>query len=881
MTVRGWWVRLLGLVRGGRIDREIDEEMRFHIDMQAAQNVRLGMSDSQARRHALVSFGGRDRYREEGSDELRPRRLESLGHDLRYALRMLRKAPLFTAVAAGSLALGIGANTAVFSVVNAVLLKPLPYAHPDRLLTVGVKDDGDERASSNSVADLVALQGAKSFAAIGAYYNDGSGFAYSTTGQAEQITGTAITPGLLDALGTAPVFGRFPAEAEGKTGGSRVALLSHAFWRDRFASSQTVLGRSITLDGQAYTIIGVMPPGFRIPGITGRDDVWAVMQNAPPTYRAPFYLRAVARLAPGVTTAAANAELTSLATAVKAQYPASPPQWSYVASDLKSELVRDTRATVLVLYASVALVLLLACANVANLFLARATTRAPELAVRTALGADRGRLMQQLVVESLVIALLAGAIGVTLAWWGVRAFAGIVPSNLVKLQDVSVDRTVLLVTFGICVLIGLVLGLVPALQVRHGALANRLREDARAAGEGAERRRLRSTLVVSEVALALMVLIGAGLTVNSLVRLQRVQSGIGESRLLVARFTVPQGRYPRESQMGAFYDQLLARLGASPGVTSASVSMAVPPDRLMMHNPFTPEGKVYATGEAAPLAEQLMVSPDYFKTLGIPVRRGRAFTAADRADATQVVIINETMARRFFPGQDPIGRWIQTGDPSPSSPKNIIVGIVPDVKYAGLDAEPNVTIYTPLAQSLWWRTNYLVLRGPGDPTALVPTLRSVMGSIDPQMTIQETKTMDELIFSSVAGPRFRAGLLATFGLVALTLAGAGIYGVMSYTVNQRRRETGVRLALGARRADILRMVIGDGLRLMVIGLVAGLLLAVLFTRWLRSVLFGVSPNDPLTFALTSVFLGLVGVLASAIPAYRASKTDPMVTLRGE
>jgi putative ABC transport system permease protein len=468
-----------------------------------------------------------------------------------------------------------------------------------------------------------------------------------------------------------------------------------------------------------------------------------------------------------------------------------------------------------------------------------------------------------------------------LAYVGTDMLAAAMPGDMPHVREIRIDGWVLAFTAGITLLSGIAIGLVPALQLPHDRLGAELHEGGRGGSQGTSRRRFAAALVVGEFALALIVLVSAGLAVNSLMRLQRVQAGVQEQGVLVVKLAIPEARYPEGTHIEAFYDDAIRRVRGIPGVTSAAVSMAVPPHRLIMTNPFTPEGKVYAAGESAPVAEELLVSPEYFTALGIPLLRGRAFTDADRARTPNVAIVNETFAREAFPGRDALGRWIQTGDPDPDAIKVTIVGIVPDVKYTGLDAEPAPTIYVPFKQALWWRSMYLVARTSGDPLAQVNAVRSAVAAIDPQIPLQEVQTMERLLGESVAEPRYRALLLAAFGALALVLASAGIYGVLSYTVNQRRRETGVRLALGATSGDVMGLVIRDGMRLAFIGVAVGIALAFATTRLLRSILFEVSPLDPLTFASMALFLTVVGFLACAIPAHRASRTDPMTAIRAE
>lgn len=876
---REMWSRMRGLFEREIMERELDEEMRFHLEKATERNVKRGMSADEARREALLAFGGMERFKEAARAEHRSRPLEDFWQDLRYGVRTLRRTPLFATVAVISLAVGIGANTAIFSVVDGVLLRPLPVPEPDRLMRVGVHDHGRERPSSFSVADLRAVEAARSFASVGAVYREGSGIALTGGQQAETIPGSWITAGVLAAVGVPPALGRGIQPEEDEAGAARVVVLSDEFWRDRFASSREAIGRALMLDGEAYTIVGVMPPGFRLPGYP-RDDVWPALQLAPPEWRAPFFLHTFARLAPGVSQAQARAELGAVQNAVKARFPEAPRTWDYAMSPLKDVLVRDTRTTILVLFGAVALVLLIAAANVANLLLARATTRAPELAVRTALGAGRGRLMRQLLTESILISLLGAIGGLVLAYAGVAVLGSFTPGHLPRFHEITVERRVLLFTAVVALLTGALVGLAPALRVPR-SVAGRMGGGGRGGTEGRERARMRGVLVVAEFALALTLLIGAGLLVNSLMRLQEVDPGAQTHGVLTVRLSLPQARYPEDASVAGFYDQLVERVQRIPGVRAAAVSMGVPPNRLMMTNPFTPEGRTYGAQETPPRAEQLLVSPGYFDALRIPILRGRAFAAMDRDDAPRVTIINESMARRYFPGRDPLGRWIQLGDPNPEATRWVIVGIVPDVSYDGLHVSGEPTVYVPYAQNLWWRSMYLIVRTTGEPLAIVPAVRSEVATLDPQVPLREVRTVDALMREAVAEPRFRTLLLGGFAAIALLLATAGIYGVMSYSANQRRRETGIRLALGARPADIVRLLVGQGMRLAAFGVMLGLLGAVAVSGALRSMLFGVGALDPATFAGAAGVLAVVGLLACYVPAARASRADAAMALRTE
>lgn len=871
------------------VREDANEEIRLHLELRIEQLVRLGRTPQEARREAEQRFGPLDQARAllQTSARHRERRmrvtetLDSVGRDLRLALRGLRRSPAFSIVAISSLAIAIGANASVFSVVNAVLLRPLPYREPDRLVTVETRHlPATGEGSSLSVADLRALHNdASSFAELGALAPAYGGLTLTGRGEPEQLRATRLTSGLWRALGVSPLLGRLPLAAEDAPGGERVVVLTHALWRDRFGASPAVLGSAITLDGEAYTIIGIMPPGFTLPR-SPRDQLWPVMQLAPPDARAPFFLTVIGRLKEGLSAQRAQVELGTVAAAVKRTYPDAEAGWEYVVTDLRGRLVQSGRDTVLILYAAVALVLLLAAANVANLFLARATVRAPELAVRTALGAGRARIARQLVTESILVAVIGGGLGLLLTWVSVQVLASRLPGNLPRMHEVSVDGWVLLFTIAVVLVTGVLVGIVPAIQVPRRGLASQLRQGGRG-GDGGERRTLRSALVVGEFAMAATVLIGAGLVVNSLLQLQQVDAGAPADGVVVARVTAPEARYPEMAQAEAFFDGVVARLEGMPGLKGVGIGMAVPPDRLVMTNPFTPEGKVFAPGETAPLAEELMVSPGYFAALGIPLRAGRLFTDADREGAPQVAIVNETFARRWFPGRDAVGRWLQTGDPDPASTRVTIVGVVPDVKFQGLDAKAEPTIYVPYRQHRWWRTQYLVVRAAGDPAATRAAIRSAVRDSDPQVPLLDERTMDQLLYESVAQPRFRAMLLSSFAFVALLLAGAGIYGVMSYDVSQRRRELGVHLALGAPPGRVVRKIVFGGMRLAVVGVGLGLVLAMVLTRLMSSVLFGTSPLDPATFILMSLFLGAVGLAACLLPARRASRTDPMLAMRSD
>jgi putative ABC transport system permease protein len=858
------------------LDSRMQEEMEFHVERQADKNVALGMERAAARAAALRAFGGIEQQKEAARDERRGRWLEDFVRDVRFGARSLARTRAFTAVAILSLALGIGANTAIFSSVDALLLKPLPYPDADGLVRVYVHDEGEPRGSALSVADLEGLARARAFRHLGAYSTLAGGFAVDAAAGAEPVTGTAATSGVFEALRVAPVLGRALAAADDRAGARRVVLLGHDLWTRRFGRSPEAVGRSLTIDGAPHEVVGVMPPGFRIPG-RADEQLWVNLPLEPAAYRAPFFLQGLARLADGAG-ARVDAELARTGAAVKERWPDSSQTWRYSVLPLRETLVRDVRTTLLTLFAAVALVLLIACANVANLLLARASTRRKELAMRSALGASRSRLARQLVAESLLVAAGGAAAGVGLAVAGVRVFRGLTPQEAWAVENGVLDARVLVFTASIAVLSGLAVGLVPALRLPAG-VAERLREGGRGSGSDA-RGRVRGALVVGELALALTVLIGAGLLATSLLRLTSVDPGADARGVVVARVSLPEARYADERRTASFFDEAVRRLAALPGARSAAASMAVPPDRLVMTNPVTPEGRVYRRGEQVPAVEELLVTPGYFRTFGIPLRAGRVFSDDDRDGAPAVAIVNETMARRFYGGQ-PVGRWIQTGEPDPDSPRLTIVGVVGDVKYTGLDGAPVATLYVPYAQNLWWRTMYVAVRGPGDGTALVRAAHSALAGIDPLVPVPAPRTFEDMLSDSVAVPRFRTTLLGAFALVALILTSAGVYGVMSYTVAQQRRDTGVRLALGATPASVLGRVLRDGLRLGVAGVAVGSAAAALVTRAADTLLFDVRPGDPATFlSMAALLLGVL-LLACWVPAWRAARTDPLLALRDD
>jgi predicted permease len=801
--------------------------------------------------------------------------------DLRYGWRMLGRSPGLTASAIVTLALGIGANTSIFSVVDAVLLRPLPYPGVGTLVSVyqsWSSSPGEHDVLSTD--DVVALrEGARALGPVAAYYSPAGGFALTGLGDPERVDGTAATADLFDILGTHPALGRgFVAEDE-KPGAAPVVVLSHALWVRRFGGDPGVIGKAIGVNDTSHTIVGVMPRGFRFPH-TGVADIWPIFRPERSDSRPPFYIRTVARLRAGVDPAALRDELQVIARRIKERFPESPSDWQLGIAPLKDEMIGDARPALLVLLGAVALVLLIATANIANLLLARATARRKEMAIRASLGASRGRLVRQLLTESLLLAGIGGLLGALLSLWGTDLLVRLGPGNLPRLNEVGVDAQVLLYTLVVTFLCGFLFGLAPALQASRSNLAPGLHDGGRGATDRGGRR-LRSLLVVSEFTLAVMLLVGAGLLIRSFVRLQQVSPGVETEEILTASISLPEARYPDGPARSAFFRRLLERTGTLPGVQAAAISMALPPNLLVMTNPCTIEGRPLPPGRHAPALPQLLISPDYFRALGVPILRGRPFDESDTQTAPESVVINQTMVSTFFPGEDPIGRRLQLGEPDPRSPWVTIVGVVGDVKYTGLDAAPAPTMYTPYEQNLWWPTMYLIVRSAGGTAGLDQSLRAQVAALDPQLPVAEVRTMRELLGRSVAEPRFRTALLGIFAAVALLLAAIGIYGILSYAVGQRTQEIGIRMALGAQRHDVLALVLRDGMILVGAGVGFGLIAALALSRLLSGLLFGVGPMDAWSFGTASLVMTAAALLACYVPAARAARVDPMVALRAE
>ncbi len=811
--------------------------------------------------------------------------METLLQDLRYGLRTLLKHPGFTAIAVIALALGIGANTAIFSVVNAVLLRPLPFAEPDRLMVVYESriDRGGSRSSA-SYPNFVDWRDQNTVFEHMSTYRDTD---FVLTGEAEpaRLHGAVVNADLFPLLGVAPILGRPFRPEEDKPGDSgRVVLLSHRLWHQRFNADPNVLGRSLVLGGKNYLVAGVMPQGFQFPVGGETIDLWSTVavDSGMLAQRGAHYLHVLARLEPGVTLAQAKAEMDGIAGNLERQYPDENSHRGVNIVPALESLVGDVRPALLILLGAVGLVLLIACVNVANLLLARATTRHKEMAIRAALGASRLRVVRQLLTESVLLAMAGGALGLLVALWSTDVLVSLSQDDLPRAGQIGLDVRVLGFTLLVSLLTGIVFGLVPAIHSSRTDLTESLKEGGRGSTEGAGRNRLRAVLVVGEVAIAIVLLAGAGLLIQSLRRLQQVSLGFNPHNVLTFSIGLPEVKYKPEQQV-EFYRQLKARLESLPGVKSASAVMPLPLGGDRMRVTFETEARTIAKGDL-PATEIRTIGLDYFKTIGIPLIKGRDFTERDDKKAPAVIIVNEAFAKQFFPGEDVIGKHIKPGisagdEDDEGSKMREIVGVVGNVKHLKLSAEADPEAYEPHAQLTFDMT--MLVKTETDPRSIVSAVQSEVRAMDKDLPAYGIKTLDEYLAASVARPRFNTLLLAIFAGLALILTAVGLYGVMNYSVTQRTHEIGIRVALGAQQQDVLKMVVRQGMTLTAIGIGAGLIGAYFLTQLLAAMLFGVSATDPVTFIAISVILAGVALGACYVPARRATKVDPMIALRYE
>jgi putative ABC transport system permease protein len=810
--------------------------------------------------------------------------MDTLLQDLRYAVRLLLKSPVFAGIAILTLALGIGANTAIFTVVNAVLLRPLAFRDPSRLVLVAEKSKYptistsyenyvDWRDQSHTFESLEATRGTT--------------ITLTGAGDPERLNARMMTANIFPLLGVNARLGRAFLPEEDRAGGSPVVLLSYGLWQRHFGRSHDVIGKSLSLDAQPYTIVGVLPSGFQV---LQPADVflpftpWAKTLPDDRNWHPGIFV--VGRLKAGVSRKQARTEMVGITKRLEEQYPIYNTGTSADVVGLQEQMVQNVRPALMLLIGAVTFVLLIACANVANLLLARATVRGREVAIRTSMGATRWRVVRQLLTESVLISLAGGALGLLLAWAAIGPLLKISADSVPQAFSVGLDRWVLAFTVGVSLVTGVVFGIVPALRTAKLDLRETLNEGSRGSTMGPGQHRLRGSLVALEIALAMLLLVGAGLLLRSFSRLQDIAPGFQADHLLVADLPLSQTTYAKPEQRFEFYDRLVERAKTLPGVRSAAAASFLPVSGgggLLHFNiagrpPKSPQDYI-ATGYRT-------ITPNYFETLGVPLLQGRLFRSADNERGPAVVLINVTMAHTYFPGEDPLGKRIQVGatpDPDPQNPQMEIVGVVGDV-LQGLGLDPKAEMYLPYRQADQVLPVFqlsVVLRTAGDPLLQATALRSALAEIDPNQPLVKVRTMEDNMAATVAQPRFRTWLIGIFAALALLLAAVGIYGVMSYSVTQRTNEIGIRVTLGAQSADVFRIVVGEGLRLALVGVGIGLLAALILTRVLQGFLFGISASDPLTFTCVAVLLTFVGIAAAFFPARRATRVDPIVALRYE
>jgi putative ABC transport system permease protein len=814
--------------------------------------------------------------------------------DIRYGLRQLFKHPAFTLVAVLTLALGIGANTAIFSVVNAILLKPLPFPEPQQLIAVGMTDTRQKgtpaELNSLSYPDFFDFRDQNRTLASVAIYQDPL-FALAASEGAQSIHGVRCSAELFDVLGIKPIMGRSFSRADEQAGGGPGGLkviLSHDFWRKQFGGDKDVLGRTIELDRRQFTVIGVMPARFQFPIQTDPVELYVTFaqeaEGTTPatTQRGSHSMRSIARLKPGASVEQAQIDLFTIAGNLTTLYPTTNTHFGVGVRPLHEDLIGDVRTALYILFGAVICVLLIANANVANLLLARASVRGKEMALRAALGASRMRIVRQLLTESLLLSGIGGLLGLLFAQWGTEALITAIPNNIPRISEIHLDAVVLGFTLLISLTTGVIFGLVPAWQASHVDLNTSLKSGSRTGGGGESKGRLRNGLVMAEVALALVLLICAGLLIQSFARLGQVPTGVRTERLLTARVGLPDSAYSKNEQTIAFFEQFLTRLRALPGVESASTIVPLPLSQSNMVTTYDIEERPLPDGQQA-AAPVRVIDNDYFKTMGVPLRQGRAFNENDRFDSTPVVIVNERFAEKVFPGQNAIGKRIKPGFSADEGPEKMreIVGIAGNVKHRSLKNDDTPEMYLPQTQIPFNIMTLVVRTSVSNPANLTSAIRSELMALDRNIPLTSVRLFDEYISRSLARPRFNALLLSIFAGTALLLTAIGIYGVMAYSVAQRTNEIGIRIALGAGKSSIFRLVVGQAMILVAISLVVGLAGALAATRLLNSLLFGVGASDPFTFAAIVLLVSAVAFLAAWLPARRATRVDPIIALRAE
>lgn len=861
-------------------DQERAREVESYLQAETDDNIARGMSPEEARYAARRKLGNPTFIREEIYRMNSIRALEVIWQDAKYAARGLRKSPGFAFFAATVLALGIAANTAIFSIADAVLLRPLPYRYANRLVMVW-----EDAATYGFPQNTPAPGNFSDWKARNHVFEDMAAFSYDTlnlTGEGipEQLNGLAVSADLFSVLGAGPALGRDFRVEDNQPGSAHVAILSYGLWVRHFAATPAVIGRKILLDDQNYTVVGVMPQGFLFPERS--IELWVPWQFTQEKLadHGSHFLNVIARLRPGVSLSTANAELTTIAKQIEREHPDDNAKVGAFATPLRKHLAGDVRLAVLMLSGAVCFVLLIACANVANLLLARATGKRRELAMRLTLGASRFRLMYQMLTESLLLAVLAGAAGLALSVWGTQLLSALVPEGFAPLSGLTVNARVLVFSASVSIATGILFGIIPALRVSALNVAASLKQGGSRGSVGSGGR-VRDVLVVSEIALAIVLLAGAALMIRSFENLLHLDPGFRADHVLIARTPVQMQKYDTRARRAAFYDQVLEKIEHLPGVVAAGYTTWIPLTNEGGAGGITIEGHPEPSPGQMPIPNLRVISSDYTKALRMKLVAGRMFATQDGAETPLVALINETMARNFWPNENPLGRRFKKGVFREDAPWITIVGIVGDVHQAGLDQPARAEIYFPYQQQKFFPPDYLVIRTSRDPMLIADSVREQIWSVDKQQPVAEVMPFEDLVADKLAPKRMQTSLLAGFAGLALLLASIGIYAVLSFSVAQRTQEIGVRVALGARSAQVLRMVLSHGLKLFATGAAFGLVSALVLARGLSHLLFGVSASDPLSFLVVTVLLCAVTLLACFIPARRAVRVDPLVALRYE
>jgi len=875
-------------------EAEIVDEVAQHLEDEYDQALSRGVSEEEAQHTVLEKldepdFLGRELERVERRAPQNPAPMGSRGksnviadleQDIRYGLRMFAKNPTFTVVAVLAIALGIGANSAIFSVVNALLLRPLPYKNPDQLVAVweNAAHLGFPKNTPSPANFLDWRQQSTVFEGMAAFTE--RRFNLSGQGEPERLDGRRVSANIFDLLGVKPIIGRTFVSEEDKPG-TKVVLLSESLWKRRFGGDPSVIGRTVILNNERYIVIGVLPHTVQLPiSEAWHDQVWVplALSAEEAAERGNHFLQVLARMRAGVNLQQAQAEMETIAARLAQQYPQYNTRIGAVVLPLHEEIVGNMKPALLILLGAVAFVLLIACANVANLLLVRAAARQKEIALRLALGADRARLTKQLLVESVILSLLGGVVGLAFAYAGLHVLKQFIPPDIVHAERITIDGKVLIFTFLVAIVTGLLFGLAPASQASHFDLNETLKEGGRDSGVGVSGKRLRSSLVVAEVAVSFILLIGAGLLINSFMHLRNLDPGFRADHVLALNVELSETKYPDTLHRSAFFEEMVRRVGTLPGVQSVAVAGNLP---------FTYNGdsmNIAVEGIPDPPPDQWpdviyrAIGPNYFGTMGIPLVRGRDFNERDTLDSNLAVVVSEKTAKHYWPNEDPIGKRLKPGTTSSQIPWRTVIGVVKDVRQNDFIAEPKMQMYFSYRQMKNLVPNALVVRTVGEPLSLATSVRNAIWAVDKDQPVSNINSMEHIVAGAVARQRFSMLLLAIFAGLALVLAAVGIYGVMSYSVTQQTHDIGIRIALGAQRGDVLKLTLTEGMKLVGLGLVCGLVIAFLLTRIMASMLFGISATDPITFLSISFVLLAVALLASYIPALRATHVDPMIAL---